>query len=83
MKSIHTFAAFCEANNICNAEGQTYSNNKEIISLKPDEGKYSKDEPQNRLHTKEIRLNEHRTLSLEPEKLNSMNKLWDALPILA
>ena len=30
-----TFATFGEANNICNAEGQTNSNNKDIISLKP------------------------------------------------
>ena len=30
-----TFFAFGKTNNICNAEGQTHSYNKEIISLKP------------------------------------------------
>lgn len=54
---MHTFAAFSKANNISNTEGQTNPYNKEIISLKPYEGEYSKDEPQNRLQAKEKRLN--------------------------
>lgn len=59
---MHTFAAFSEANNIGNAEGQTHSYNEEIISLKPDEGEYSKDEPQNRLRTKEKLFNTYRSI---------------------
>ena len=42
-----TFATFGEANNICNAESQTNSNNKEMISLQPYEREYSKHKPSN------------------------------------
>lgn len=45
----HTFAAFGKANNICNAEGQTNSYNKEIICLKLYQRKYSKHNPCNSL----------------------------------
>jgi len=47
--NILTFFAFGKTNNICNAEGQTNSNNKEIISLKPYEREYCQKNPCNSL----------------------------------
>lgn len=45
-----TFSAFGKTNNVCNAEGQTDTNNQEIISLEPNERKYPKHNPSNSLH---------------------------------
>lgn len=49
----NTFAAFSEANNVCNTEAQTNPYNQEVIRFKPDDWKYSKDDPSNSLHDEE------------------------------
>ena len=47
-----TFTALSKANNVSNTERQTYSYNKEKISLKPYQRKDSKNDPSNSLHRK-------------------------------
>jgi hypothetical protein len=49
--SLLTFATFGEANNVRNAEGQTYSNNEAVICLEPYERENSKHNPGDRLQS--------------------------------
>jgi hypothetical protein len=43
--SLLTFATFGEANNVCNAESQAYSNNEAVIWFEPYERENSKHNP--------------------------------------
>lgn len=61
MNYFHTFAAFGKSNNICNAESQTNSYNEQIISLKPDQRKYSKHNPKDGLQRNKERKSKVRT----------------------